>query len=81
VANDDDAEFFAFRRTLGSERIWVAFNRGDQEFKWKLPREARTTLEAELATERFGVEVRPTDDGVVVTVPAMSGVVLTEPQS
>jgi glycosidase len=76
AASDDEAQFFAFQRRLGDKAMYVAFNRGDKNYAWKLPAEAGA-VEAALATEDAVVDVRRAGGGVEVVVPALTGVALT----
>jgi cyclomaltodextrinase / maltogenic alpha-amylase / neopullulanase len=78
AATDDDAQFFAFRRELDGEQVLVAFNRGEKEFAWKLPKDAEG-FAVVFATEN-GIEAK-TDDGAgwSVNLPGHSAVVLAEP--
>jgi glycosidase len=71
---DDDAQFFAFQRKLNDQTVYVAFNRGDKDFVWKLPRDVKPGVNVALSTGDGKAAMRR---GVEVTVPALTGVALT----
>jgi glycosidase len=78
AASDDAAQFFAFSRTRDGETALVAFNRGEEEYRWKLPADAPVKLEVALTTdEAGGVEIAGARRSIVI--PGLTGVVLTSP--
>jgi len=76
AASDDDAQFFAFRRALGDSESLVAFNRGAKPFAWTLPQRAGATWEIALTTGD-GAELKRPGDGAALSIPPLTGVVLT----
>lgn len=76
VDSDDDAKFVAFSRKLGDRETLVAFNRGEKAFAWTLPQDAGKEWELALATTD-GAEVGADDGKTIVSIPALTGVVLT----
>jgi glycosidase len=77
VAADDAEGFLAFRRTHGDETLLVGLNRGDATYQWKIP------IDEEIVSQIFTasgdvdqVHVDNRAGRVVVTVPAVDGVVL-----
>jgi cyclomaltodextrinase / maltogenic alpha-amylase / neopullulanase len=78
VKTDDPAQFIGYRRRSAQETILVGLNRGDAPFQWNVPLPAGVT-----ATQVFTasgevnqVMIELGDGQVVVTVPALDGVVL-----
>jgi glycosidase len=76
AASDDEAQFFAFQRRLGDKTVYIALNRGEQDFTWKLPPHPGSPVEVALTTDE-GVEVRRGSNAVEVIIPALTGVALT----
>jgi glycosidase len=75
--SDDEAKFFAFRRELAGEEILVAFNRGDDCYKWTLPSGAEA-LDVIFATDE---ECNTKGNGETrsVVLPGLSAAVLANP--
>jgi cyclomaltodextrinase / maltogenic alpha-amylase / neopullulanase len=77
AAADDDAKFFAFRRTLGDDQALVLFNRGEKPHTWTAPVEQDATWEAALLSDDTkGFAVDPSDSGVIVDLPPLTAAVL-----
>ncbi len=77
---DDAAMFFAFQRSYNGEELLVAINRGEKPFRWKVPKKYGERLRPVFATSVAAslIEVRKQDDSLVITLPALNGVVLAE---
>ena len=80
VVSDDDAKFFAFRRTWQGKSILVAFNRGDATFSWEVPCDTARELKSLLVTwdPAASAKIVRRDGVCIVTVPPLAGIVLAE---
>ena len=78
VKTDDPAQFIGYRRRSSQETMLVGLNRGGAPFQWHVPLPAGETA-AQVFTasgEVNQVKIEQSDGQVVVTVPALDGVVL-----
>ena len=80
IVSDDDARFFAFRRTYEGQSILVAINRGDATYNWEIPCDNTGQLQSLAVTwdSQAEADVVRRDEACVVTVPPLGGVVLAE---
>jgi hypothetical protein len=80
-ACDDEAQFFAFRRTLGQRLALVALNRGEQDYRWALPDDAHGKLDVALLTSGDERTMAIEGEGASrsILVPGLAGVVLINP--
>jgi glycosidase len=74
VHSDDNAQFYAFRRELDGKQMIVAFNRGEDQFKWT-PGDAPELSLAFTTDPLATIEAAP-DGQPVVVLPGLSAVVL-----
>ncbi len=77
VAADDAAQFFAFRRSLGNTRLFIAINREETPYRWVMSCPEGQSLEEKLST-RGRIDLEREGDQVVVTVPPLAGVALVQ---
>jgi len=79
VDYDDAAGFFAFQRSFEGEVRLVAINRGETPFHWRVSSKHGQALRPVFATsvDVGAIEVRKEDSSLVVTLPALNGVVFT----
>ncbi len=75
---DDAAEFLAYARTLGDERLLVGFNRGGAEHAWRVPTPAGEKVEQLFTASGDAGKVRivPHGDTTTVSLPPLEAVVL-----
>jgi cyclomaltodextrinase len=78
VASDNAAKFFAFKRQLGEEVLYVAFNRGDQPYVWRPTQDDGHALVQIFCAsgETNKIAVHRDQQGFAVTLPALECVVL-----
>lgn len=78
VQVDDRAQFMAFERAEGKNRVLVGFNRGASPFDWKVPLDAGQSM-AQIFTSSGEIDnfpIRQIAGAAVVSVPATDAVVL-----
>ncbi|WP_210417769.1 glycoside hydrolase family 13 protein [Bythopirellula goksoeyrii] len=80
VVSDDDAKFFAFRRTLKGKSVLVAINRGEATYSWEVPCDTARELQSLIVTwdPEAKADIVRRDGVCIVTVPPLGGVVLAE---
>jgi cyclomaltodextrinase len=78
VATADQAEFLAFRRSDAADTLLVGLNRGEKPYPWTVPladgESASQVFTASGEVDNFTIEHK--DGLLIVTVPAVDGVVL-----
>ncbi|TWU27773.1 Neopullulanase 2 [Bythopirellula polymerisocia] len=80
VVSDDDAKFFAFRRTLKGKSALVAINRGEATYSWEVPCDTARELQSLIVTwdPEAKADIVRRDGVCIVTVPPLGGVVLAD---
>ena len=80
VTNDDDANFFVFRRKLDQQSLLIALNRGEAPFAWRLPNQSVDSLQQVFRTSDEPDELNIRQEGAdcIVEFPALEGAVFAE---
>ncbi len=80
VAHDDEAQFFAFRRTLDGKSVLVVINRGSSDYEWQWKTKDNVHLEPifHVADNEQILPIESEGGTVTLTIPALDGAVFTE---
>ncbi|MCA9230448.1 MAG: DUF3459 domain-containing protein [Planctomycetales bacterium] len=79
VGQDDTAKFFAFRRRSDKASLLVAFNRGDEPFRWQLSPKAGDAPRQLLSTaDESEIGIQAAGEHWSVTIPALTAIVWDE---
>ncbi len=80
IASDDAAMFFAFRRKLDKETLYVAINRGEDSCTWRPPVDEQHSIEQIFCAsgEPDKIEIQRDNDGVMVLLPALEAAVFIQ---
>ena len=80
VAHDDDAQFFAFRRSFKGKSVLVLINRGAKDFVWEWKTAGNVQLKQifHVADNSQTLPVHNKGRTVSLTIPALDGVVYAE---
>lgn len=80
VSADDERDVLVYARTLGDETVIVALNRSDEAhgLRVELPEALRTTYQTEFTTAEEGYRVQQDETGLILELPELFGLVLTQ---
>ncbi|MEM9351725.1 MAG: glycoside hydrolase family 13 protein [Planctomycetota bacterium] len=78
LAVDDAAQFYAFQREYGDEKLIVCINRGEEAYQWDLPIGPKEGVEKifSAAPDSWDVGVRKNEGGYSIELPGLDAAVL-----
>ncbi len=80
VDHDDEAKFFAFRRTLDGKSVLVVMNRGTSEYEWQWKTDNNVEFKQifHVADPNETLPIQSEQHAVTLTIPALDGAVFSE---